>query len=174
MLYYIVAMLILAADQLSKWWIVKNMQIGESISVIGEFFELYSHRNRGAAFGILQDQRWFFVAVTLVVLVGIVWYMQRMIRQGNMLLCWALGLLLGGALGNFIDRLRFGEVVDFLKFRFQFQWFGREVDYTYPIFNVADSAIVIAVGLILLDVYLSYRREKQERLSHERQQSELG
>lgn len=164
----------LILDQVSKWLILKNLQLGESVSVIGSFFELYSHRNRGAAFGILQDQRWFFITITLVVLAGIIWYLQRMIRQGNKLMCWALGLLLGGALGNFVDRVRMGEVVDFFKFHFQFSFFGQEIDYIYPIFNVADSAIVIAVGLILLDAIFAWRREKQERQTHEQQSESNG
>ena len=161
MLYYLLALIIVALDQLSKGWVVQNMEIGESIPVIGEFFQLYSHRNRGAAFGILQNQRVFFIAVTIVVLIGVVWYLNRVIRQENRLMCFGLALLLGGAVGNLIDRLFLGEVVDFFKFRFQFTFVGQDIDYTFPIFNIADSAIVIGVGLILLDAWMQWRLEKK-------------
>jgi signal peptidase II len=148
-------------DQLTKWAIVNNLMLGEARPVIGEFFQITSHRNRGAAFGILQDQRWFFIVITLAVVGGIVWYLRKTMREGRKLLPFALSLLLGGALGNFIDRALFGEVVDFLQFRFQFNWFGTPVDYTYPIFNIADSAIVVGVILIFVDSLISWRQEKR-------------
>ncbi len=162
MWYYLLAALIVLLDQVSKWVIVRFMEIGQSIPVIGDFFQITSHRNRGAAFGILQDQRLFFIVITIFILAGIIWYMQKMKKEGSRLLQFSLGLILGGAIGNFIDRLLTGEVVDFLKFRFQFNWFGSEVDYTYPIFNIADSAIVIGVMLIFLDTLLVWRKERRE------------
>lgn len=160
--YYLLAVIIIVADQITKWIIVRFMEIGDTVPVIGEFFQITSHRNKGAAFGILQDQRLFFIIITIVILAGLIWYMQKMSKEGSRLLHIALGLVLGGAVGNFIDRLLTGEVVDFLKFRFQFNWFGSEVDYTYPIFNVADSAIVIGVALIFLDTLLAWRKERRE------------
>lgn len=160
--YYLLAAFVLVLDQLTKWWIVNHLDLYESIPVIGEFFQITSHRNRGAAFGILQNQRWFFITVTVVIVMGLVWYLHKTVRQGRKLFPFALGLVLGGALGNFIDRLRWGEVVDFLHFRFQFNWFGNSVDYHYPIFNVADSAIVVGVALIFLDTLLAWRKEKKE------------
>lgn len=165
--YYILALVILFLDQITKWIIVKRMDLYEAISVIGEFFEIYSHRNRGAAFGILQDQRWFFIVVTTIVLIGIIWYIQRVSKQQKILLPIALGVLLGGATGNFIDRLINGEVVDFFKFRFQFSFFGSPVDYTFPVFNVADIAIVVSVGLIFLDVLRTEQKEKRNLVEHD-------
>lgn len=159
MRYYIYAVIVLLLDQATKWLIVNRLMIGEARSVIGEFFQITSHRNRGAAFGILQNQRWFFVVVTIAVTIGIVWYLRKTLKEGKRLLPFALSLVLGGALGNFIDRALFGEVVDFLQFRFQFTWFGKAVDYTYPIFNVADSAIVVGVILIFIDSLISWRQE---------------
>jgi signal peptidase II len=167
LLYFLLALIVIAIDQVSKWLVVTYMDLGESIPVIGEFFQIYSHRNRGAAFGILQDRRWFFIAFTSVILVGIVWYLLRMRKEKNRGMGIALGLLLGGACGNFIDRLRTGEVVDFLKFRFQFSWFGRDIDYTFAIFNLADSAIVVSVGLILLLTLLEGRKSKKEMTSYD-------
>ncbi|ULL17571.1 lipoprotein signal peptidase [Paenibacillus sp. H1-7] len=161
MIYYIYAVIVLILDQVTKWLIVNNMTIGESRPVIGEFFQITSHRNRGAAFGILQEQRWFFIVITIIIAAGVIWYLQKTRKEGRKLLPFALGLLLGGALGNFIDRALFGEVVDFLQFRFQFNWFGTHVDYTYPIFNVADSAIVVGVILIFVDSLISWRNEKK-------------
>ncbi|MFD2612829.1 signal peptidase II [Paenibacillus gansuensis] len=161
MLFYGIALLIFVVDQLTKRWIVNNLTIGENLHVIHDFFIITSHRNRGAAFGILQDQRWFFIIITTVILAGIIWYMQMVIRQRQRLMPTALSLILGGALGNFIDRALHGEVVDFFQFTFDFTIFGKSVYYVYPIFNVADMGIVIGVGLILLDSFLTWRREKR-------------
>jgi signal peptidase II len=149
------------------------MEEGESNSVIGTFFQLTSHRNRGAAFGILQDQRWFFICITIVILAGIIWYIQKLRKdQSKTLMKVALSILLGGATGNFVDRALFGEVVDFLHFRFVFSLLGWDVDYDYAIFNVADSAIVIGVALIFLDSILAWRKERRG-LTHGQQQDHV-
>lgn len=162
MIYYVFALIVFILDQITKRLIVVNMEEGESISVIGTFFQLTSHRNRGAAFGILQDQRWFFVIITIGIVSGIIWYLQKLRKdKSKTLLKVALGLLLGGALGNFLDRALFGEVVDFLHFNFVFSLFGWDVDYDFAIFNVADSAIVIGVSLIFLDSLLEWRKERR-------------
>lgn len=153
MIYYIIAFIVFLVDQGSKWLIKTKMDLHEEISVIGDFFYITSHRNRGAAFGILQDQRWFFIVVTLIVVAALVWYIQKIKSQPDKMLPLALSLVLAGAIGNFVDRLTMGEVVDFFKFNFG--------SYTFPIFNVADSAIVIGVGLIILDTLLEATREKR-------------
>ncbi|UKS30257.1 signal peptidase II [Paenibacillus sp. HWE-109] len=161
MKYYFYALIVFILDQVSKWFITKRIPLGEERSVIGDFFIITSHRNRGAAFGILQDQRWFFIVITTIVVIGIIWYIRKTIREGKVLLSTALSLLLGGALGNFIDRALFGEVVDFLQFTFDFSLFGKAIYYIYPIFNLADSAIVIGVILIFLESILAWRKEKK-------------
>lgn len=161
MKYYFYALVVFILDQVSKWFIVKRIPIGEERSVLGEFFMITSHRNKGAAFGILQNQRWFFIVITTFVLIGIIWYMRRTTREGKTLLTSALSLLLGGAIGNFVDRALFGEVVDFLQVTFDFSFFGKDIYYIYPIFNIADSAIVIGVILIFLDSILAWRKEKK-------------
>lgn len=161
MIYYLIALIVLLLDQASKWYIRTRMSPGESWAVLGDFFQITSQRNRGAAFSILQNQRWFFLLITLFVVAGILWYLRKTIRSDRLLLSAALGLLLGGAVGNFIDRALFGEVTDFLQFSFQFAWFGKHIDYTYPIFNLADSAIVVGVVLIFLDTLLDWRKEKR-------------
>ncbi|WP_261305789.1 signal peptidase II [Paenibacillus andongensis] len=161
MKYYFYALIVFILDQVSKWFIVKRIPLGEERPVLGDFFIITSHRNRGAAFGILQNQRWFFIVITLIVVIGILWYMRRTIRERKVLLSFALCLLLGGAIGNFIDRALFGEVVDFLQFTFDFSLFGKAIYYIYPIFNLADSAIVIGVILIFLESLLTWRKEKK-------------
>ncbi|MFC0214177.1 signal peptidase II [Paenibacillus chartarius] len=174
MKYYLYAIVIILVDQATKWLIKTNMTLGEAHSVIGNFFLLTSHRNKGAAFSILQGQRWLFLVITIAVVIGIIWYLQRMRQERRLLLCFALSLLLGGAVGNFIDRALYGEVVDFLQFNFEFDWFGKHIYYTYPIFNIADAAIVIGVALIFLEAILGARRDNKQRMAatqeHEQEQ----
>lgn len=159
MIYYVIAIIAIIVDQLTKYWIATGMERGDQISVIGNFFLITSHRNQGAAFGILQNQRWFFVVITLIVVVAIIWYIQKVKSQPDKLLPVALSLVLGGAIGNFIDRARMGEVVDFLQFNFG--------SYTFPIFNVADSCIVVGVALIIIDALLDMSRQKKQVVGHE-------
>lgn len=139
--YYVIAFIVIVIDQLSKWAIVKTMAYGEQITIIEDFFYLTSHRNKGAAWGILQGQMLFFYIITTVVVIGIIYYMQKYARESKTLAI-ALSLILGGALGNFIDRLFRKEVVDFFDFII--------FKYDFPIFNVADSALVVGVILIII------------------------
>ncbi|SDB87800.1 signal peptidase II Aspartic peptidase. MEROPS family A08 [Pelagirhabdus alkalitolerans] len=141
MYYYLLAIIIIALDQMTKRWVVVNMELRESIPVIEDIFYITSHRNPGAAWGILQDQMYFFYIVTIIVIGVIVYYMTKYAKE-NMWIGIGLGLVLGGAIGNFIDRLIYQEVVDFLNV-----YIGT---YNYPIFNVADSALV--VGVIILAI----------------------
>lgn len=136
-----------------------QLDIGEEIPVIGHFFVITSIRNQGAAFGILQGQRWFFIAITVVVVVGIVWYIERVKKNGSKLLPVALALILGGAIGNFMNRAVLAEVVDFLQFTFG--------SYVFPIFNIADTCITVGVALIILDTFLDVRKEKKQDQSQE-------
>lgn len=161
-IYWLIALLVLVLDQWSKWLVVTRMEIGQVIPVWGDFFSLTSHRNRGAAWGILQDQRVFFIVITLIVVAGVIYYMNRTMRQGRKLAVCALALLLGGALGNFVDRVRTGEVVDFFHFVFDFRGIGIPLVYNYPIFNVADACIVVGIALIFVETILEARREKRE------------
>jgi len=150
--YYWVAVLVLVLDFVTKKLIETKLEIGDQISVIGNFFLITSHRNRGAAFGILQEQRLFFIIITVIIVLGIIWYIQASRKSAKPWLLVGLGLVLGGAIGNFLDRARYGEVVDFLQFNFG--------SYGFPIFNVADSAIVCGVALILIDTLLSAKDDK--------------
>lgn len=154
MIYFIFAVVVLLMDQVTKWIVVKEMYLGESIPVMEGIFYLTSHRNAGAAFGILQNQRWFFIVITILVVVGIIYYLLQL-KGEKKLMSWALGLILGGALGNFADRLLYGEVVDFLDVKIVLGTFY----YDFPIFNVADSALVIGVGIILIDTIMETVKE---------------
>ncbi|WP_123039882.1 signal peptidase II [Cohnella candidum] len=152
--YYAVAVLVFLIDYASKKIVANNLELNDRIPVLGNFFVLTSIRNRGAAFGILQEQRWFFIVITVAVVSAIVWYFGRSYRTGSRLLMVALGMILGGAVGNFLDRALFGEVVDFLQFNFG--------SYTFPIFNLADTGICVGVALVILDSLLSSKQEKNE------------
>lgn len=154
--YYMLAFIVILSDQLSKWLIVEKMNPTESIVIIENFFKITSHRNSGAAWGILQDQMIFFYIITLVVVIGIIYYMQKYAKKSG-LLALALSLLLGGAIGNFIDRLFRKEVVDFLDFKI--------INYNYPIFNIADSALFIGVGVLIIFVIIDERKNKKENAS---------
>lgn len=153
MFYYIIALVVIALDQWTKWLVVKRLELGESIPVIENFFYITSHRNRGAAWGILQGQMWLFYFITVVVIIGIVYYMQKA-AKGQRLLGTALGLMLGGAIGNFYDRVVHKEVVDFIHTYI----FG----YNFPIFNIADSALVIGVGLLMIQMWREERQLKEK------------
>ncbi|HEU5140439.1 MAG TPA: signal peptidase II [Bacillales bacterium] len=149
MRYYLIAIAIIILDQLTKWLVVTQMSLRGNIPLWEGVVSITSHRNRGAAFGILQGQMWLFYVITVVVVIGVVFYLQRHgLKQP--LLGVALGLVLGGAIGNFIDRVFRGEVVDFIYFRI--------IDF--PIFNVADSALTIGVILIFIQTLLDGKKEK--------------
>lgn len=153
LLFFLISILLIALDQLSKWWIVQHMELYQSIPVISDFFYITSHRNRGAAFGILQEQRWFFIVVTTCVVIAIIVFMVKM-KKETILTKTALSFVLGGAVGNMIDRIRTGEVVDFFHFQFG--------SYHFPIFNVADSAICVGVVLFLIANLLDYKKEQYD------------
>jgi signal peptidase II len=139
-------------DQATKLWVSTSLGYADRISLIDGFFYITHVRNPGAAFGMLvdADPRWrapFFIGVSLVA-VGIIISFYRNLAPGDRHAALTLGLILGGALGNLVDRVFRGEVVDFLHFRL---WTG----YSWPDFNFADSAIVVGVGLLLLELLAS-------------------
>ena len=152
MIYYLIALLIILVDQVTKYLVVQYMEIGENIPLIENFLYLSSHRNQGAAWGILQGQMYFFYAITTLVVIGLIIYLQKLPNDQKWMK-FALSLMLGGAIGNFIDRLLHQEVIDFIN-TFIFS-------YDFPIFNVADSALVIGVGIILVLTLLEGKKEKE-------------
>ena len=137
----IVAIVILIIDQLTKKIITATMNIGDSYDVIPHFLNITSHRNNGAAWGILSGKMGFFYIITLIILaVLIIFYIKE--TKYNAFMQVAISLLFAGALGNFIDRLFNGEVVDFIDTNI----FG----YDFPIFNIADSSLTIGVIFVII------------------------
>jgi len=134
------AVVVVVLDQLAKAWIVANLMPGQVVDVVGSSVRLIFSRNNGALFGLFSSSATLFGIGSLAVLVLIVWYHARAPR--NLLLSIALGLLLGGAVGNLVDRLRIGYVVDFVDIGF-----GTLRFFT---FNVGDSAISTAILLLLI------------------------
>ncbi|WP_336775350.1 signal peptidase II [Paenibacillus sp. MMO-58] len=151
--YYIVALLAFLVDQVTKWIVATYMTIDQKVSFIPGLIGFTSIRNRGAAFGILQNQRLFFVVLTSIVLVGIVIYLRKVYREKK-LLSYGLALIFGGALGNFIDRAFNGEVVDMLEFQF----------IEYPVFNMSDVFIFTGVVIVIIDSILFSKTDKAKTL----------
>ncbi len=139
MYFLLVALLVIIFDQLTKYYVVSNFYLGESVPVIENIFHWTYILNPGAAFGMFEGSRWFFVVIAIGVLVGIL-YMKDEINEGGWMMQYGAALFGGGAIGNLIDRARSGLVIDFFDFRI------------WPVFNVADIAICVGVAMILWKV----------------------
>ena len=151
-----VSALVLILDQLTKVYIDRTMALHSSITVIEGFFNITYLRNKGAAFGILANSAYrlpFFLLVSGVAVVVILVVIRRL-REDQRISAVSLSLIFSGALGNLIDRVRLGEVIDFLDVH----WRGHH----WPAFNVADSAICVGVFLLAIEMFLDERREKRE------------
>ncbi|TDL98764.1 lipoprotein signal peptidase [Macrococcus brunensis] len=146
------AFFLMAADQLTKWMIVKTMNVGDSVSVIGDILEITSHRNHGAAWGMLQNQMTFFYIITLIVLVAII-YFYRSEAPFKPVMQLGLTLIFAGAVGNFIDRLFRGNVVDFIDTKI--------INYDFPIFNVADACLTMGVIVLIYEILVNESKEKK-------------
>lgn len=148
-----IAVIALLIDQVTKLTILKTFQYGE-FRPITSFFNLVLIYNKGAAFSFLAAaggwQRWFFTLLGVVAAVVIIWLLKR--HNGQKMFCTALALILGGALGNVIDRVVYGHVVDFLDF-----YVG---NWHWPAFNIADSCIVVGAVLLVIDELRRVRRGK--------------
>lgn len=146
-LCYFLATVIVLIDQVIKVFISLNMKIYESIPVIKNFFYITYVRNDGAAFSILQNKTYLLLLVAFLVLSFILCYINKQ-EKFSKIEAIAFGFLLGGIIGNFVDRLLYGQVIDYLDFKL----FG----YDYPVFNFADSMIVIGVFVL---VYIIFRSD---------------
>ena len=158
-LLLIVTPLLLIVDQLSKLYIDRNFLLGESVTVLENFFHITYIRNKGAAFGILAGSPWrvpFFVTIGVIACAALLWYLYST-RVDQKLLQIALVMVFSGAIGNIIDRVRLSEVIDFIDVH----WY----QYHWPAFNVADSAITVGVGLMILDLWYEERRLKKAKLA---------
>ncbi len=146
-----VSLAVIIVDQITKWIIRTELPLYTRINVL-PFFDITHLRNTGAAFGILrglsESLRFPLFAIVLIIALLAIFIFLRKVAENERLLVVSLGLILGGAIGNSIDRFRFGYVTDFLGFH----WFGN-LQYQWPPFNVADSSITIGVILILFDTF---------------------
>lgn len=146
--YFIITAVILTADQLTKAWAILKLKPVSATEVIPGFFRLVYATNRGVAFSLFADgafdARWVFAAISITAAVFVTVYLSRT-STGKLRLNTALALLLAGIVGNLIDRVRLGEVVDFLGFHLNDK-------YSWPIFNLADSAICIGAVLLALEM----------------------
>jgi signal peptidase II len=154
------AVIVLLLDQVTKTMIVGALQLGDSHAITG-WFNIVRVHNSGAAFSFLAGasgwQRWFFVTLGIVVSLGIVWMIRS--HPGQKLFCFAVAMIMGGALGNVIDRLLHGHVIDFL----QFHWRWLEPLFRggyFPSFNLADAAITLGAVCLVLDELLRVRRSR--------------
>ncbi|MFJ7888178.1 signal peptidase II [Lysinibacillus xylanilyticus] len=153
--YYGLAAFVVILDQWTKWLIVKNMEFGERISVWDPWFGILSHRNRGAAWGMLEGQMWLFSIVTIGVICAIIYFYHKE-AKGKPLFQVGLMLLLGGAIGNFIDRIFRGEVVDFVNVLIPV------INYDFPIFNIADAALTMAVVILMIGLIVEDKKGKKQ------------
>ncbi len=147
------AVLLMGADQITKSLILNHYQLGDS-TFITSFFNIVRAHNTGAAFSFLSDaggwQRWLFTGIGVAATIFIVWQLRA--HPGQKLFSFALSSILGGAVGNVVDRLMHGYVVDFLQFHYA-GWY-------FPSFNLADSAITVGAACLILDELLRVRRER--------------
>ncbi len=154
-LIYLVSIGVIALDQFSKILIVRNLALYETIPIIRDIFSITYTRNKGIAFSLLSNipdalRVPFFAVTTGAVIALILWFFRGLIKKsGYVRVCF--GLIIGGALGNFLDRVRVGEVIDFIEV-------GLNQNLKWPIFNIADSCINI--GVVMLLVYLIKNKEE--------------
>ena len=130
---------LIGLDQFVKAWTVANIELDTVTEFIPGLMSLAYLRNYGAAWSILQNQQWFFTIMTIVAVTGLVWYYIKQIK-GNIWTLFSLSLMIAGALGNFIDRLRLGYVVDMFHLDF----------ISFPVFNVADVCLTVGVGILFI------------------------
>jgi len=152
-----VSLLVIVVDQLTKLWIERTMSLGDSFTVLPVFDIVRAH-NFGAAFSFLDKaggwQRWAFTVLAIGVSIGLVFWLRRLALATQGLLAFGLALILGGAIGNVIDRVEHGYVVDFLLVHWDHNYF--------PAFNVADSAISVGAVLVILDSILEGRARRAQ------------
>jgi signal peptidase II len=147
--------IVFALDQLTKWYVVDRFGLYEILPV-GPLLDLTRLHNEGAAFGLLAEaggwQRWFFLALALVIGLSILWWMRTLPARGHYWLAIGLALILGGAVGNAYDRFADGYVVDYLHFHWG--------EHYFPAFNVADIGITTGAIMLIIDAFLSSRRSR--------------
>ena len=149
---------IVGLDQLTKWIVVQNLPLYSSFAWIRKVLHFTHVRNEGAAFGILQNQRWVFLVFSTIAIVGLSVYLFRFCKQG-WLYKIAFAFLIGGGIGNMIDRIAFGYVVDFIELPF----LVLPVLGEFPVFNVADSFVTVGVVMLAVALIRDVIREEKEK-----------
>ena len=147
---------VLLADQWTKHIVQQQVPLYHSIEVIRGFFNLTHLRNTGGAFGVFGGQRggfgsFLFVAVSLIA-IGVILYLFIKVKESEKALAYSFSLVLSGAIGNLIDRLQYGEVIDFFDFHLR--------SYHWPTFNIADAAICVGIGLMALELLIKDHRKR--------------
>ena len=150
-IFYVIIAIAIILDQITKNIITTSMSIGETIPVIENVFHITYFRNTGAAFGILQGQTLILTIVPIILIVAILVFLTMKVKENHVVLSLGLALICAGGIGNLIDRLRFGAVIDFFDFR------------VFPIFNIADSCVVVGCGLLIVYTIFLDRSEKDEK-----------
>ena len=152
----VVALAVVVADQATKWAIVEWVPLYDRVP-LNSFINLTHQKNTGAAFSFLANaggwQRWFFVVLASIVSAVIAVWIWRIRKEGQAMLSLGLALVLGGAVGNLIDRIWFGHVTDFIQV-----WFG---EWAFPSFNVADAGISVGAALLIIDALFFSGREER-------------
>ena len=155
--YALIGLPVLIIDQLTKAWVRASMALGERIELLPVLSWLHLE-NPGAAFSFLANaggwQRWFFVALALAFSVWLLWELSRLPQQGQRLLAIGHGLVLGGALGNLVDRVHAGAVTDFVLVHWREAYF--------PTFNVADAAITLGAAIWILMAFIEWRQQRSD------------
>ncbi|MGM9903988.1 signal peptidase II [Enterococcus sp. 10A9_DIV0425] len=151
-IYWILSASIIGLDQWVKWWIVNDLSLGETKSLIPGVLSLNHIRNTGAAWSMLEGKMWFFTIVTVIAVIVIITLMFKNRKNGNRWLMIGLSLILAGAVGNFIDRIRLGYVVDMFQTDFM----------NFPIFNVADISLVCGVICVLIYIILDEKEQRKK------------
>jgi signal peptidase II len=154
-----ISALVIVADQFSKIWIQKNLELKTEFVELASWLNIHHTFNTGAAWSFCADcggaQRWVFSALGIVVSIALVVWLRRLTLASHRLLIGGLTLIVGGAIGNVVDRLYLGHVIDFVQVHWQ-GWF-------FPSFNVADSAISVGAALVIIDSLREMARERRER-----------
>ena len=154
MIYFLIAIFVIIIDQASKFLVRSNFSLYESVEMIPNFFHLTYIENPGAAFGILENKRIFFLLITIFVIIFIIWFMKTMEKEEPKTNIF-LAMVIGGALGNMIDRIIKGTVTDFLDF------------LVWPVFNIADSFIVVGMIAAAYFVIKSDRKEQVKKVEND-------
>jgi signal peptidase II len=152
--YLCIALMVLAFDQITKYWVWIRLRDGDEIDVINGFFKFSYTENQGIAFGILNNGhvKWLLVAISVVAISIVVYYIVKT-SASNTLLLWSLSLLAAGICGNLVDRIRMGRVIDFILLHYH-------GEYQFPVFNIADTSITIGAALMAIELFLMPQHDR--------------